>query len=52
MIDIGERCVLDNVSNEQEPPYGSQSKSNIPNMEFAEVTKIDIKFDCDDSVCI
>jgi hypothetical protein len=31
MLDIGERCVLDNESNEQEPLHGSQSKSNTLN---------------------
>jgi zinc finger SWIM domain-containing protein 3 len=52
MLDIGERCVLDNESNEQEPAHGSQGKENTSsrqNMRIAEVPKIGIKFDCDNS---
>jgi hypothetical protein len=42
-MNIVKKCILDNVSNEQEPPHGSQSKSNIPNrqnMGSVEVPKI------------
>lgn len=47
-MDIGERCVLHNESNEQEPIHGSQSKSNTlstQNMRFTEIPKIGMKFD-------
>jgi hypothetical protein len=47
-LDIGERCVLHNESNEQEPIHGSQSKSNTPsrqNMRSTEISKIGMKFD-------
>ena len=52
MLDIGERCVLDNKSNGQMYTHGSQSKSDTScpqNMRFTKVPKIGMKFECDDS---
>jgi hypothetical protein len=52
ILDTNERYALDNELNEQEHAHGLLSKLNTPikqSTEIAELQKIGMKFDCDDS---